>query len=135
MLEKTPQGKEQKMQERAVGGVLMTDSIKCLILPRHSLFLRIPVLFCWNWAASQHSPVWLRLSTRWRPGSSELEGEFELGWYTGHVDGLRICLETAPLSVITLDDGRCSVNVGTWAFWKGLRVGCAGTRVQGPRRV
>ena len=31
MLGKTPQGKEQKMQERAVGGVLMTDSIKCLI--------------------------------------------------------------------------------------------------------
>lgn len=56
-LEKTLQRKEQKMQERAVGGVLMTDSIKCLILPEDSLFLRIPVVFCWNWAASQHSPV------------------------------------------------------------------------------
>ena len=122
------------MQERAVGGVLMTNSIKCLILPGHSLFLRIPVLSCWNWAASQDSTVWLHLSTRWRPGSLELE-ECELGLYTGHVYRVRIYVATTPLPVITLDDGRMFCKCWHLAFWKGLGVGCEGTRVQGLRRM
>ena len=52
-----------------------------------------------------------------------------MGWYTGHIDGLKICVERAPLSVVTLDDGRCSVNVGTWhsgrvCEWAARRPGC-----------
>ena len=42
----------------------------------------------------------------------EVRGEFELGLYTGYVYGVRICVETTPLSVIALVNGRCSVNVG-----------------------
>ncbi|XP_055272751.1 uncharacterized protein LOC129549542 [Moschus berezovskii] len=35
-----------------------------------------------------------------------------------------------PLSVITLDDGRMFCRCWHLAFWKGLRVGCGGTRVR-----
>ena len=42
----------------------------------------------------------------------EVRGEFELGLYTGYGYGVRICVETTPLSVIALVNGRCSVNVG-----------------------
>ena len=41
-----------------------------------------------------------------------VRGEFEWGLYTGYVYGVRICVEITPLSVTTLANGRCSVNVG-----------------------
>ena len=64
-----------------------------------------------------------------------IRGEFELGLYTGYVNGVRICVEITPLSVITPDDGRMFCECWHRAFWKGLRVGCKGTRVQGLRRM
>ena len=42
-----------------------------------------------------------------------VRGEFELGLYTGYVYGLRISVETTPLSVKLLMMEECSVNVGT----------------------
>ena len=41
-----------------------------------------------------------------------VRGEFEWDLYTGYVYAVRICVEITPLSVTTLANGRCSVNVG-----------------------
>ena len=64
-----------------------------------------------------------------------IRGEFELGLYTGYVYGVRICVETTPLSVTTPDDERMFCECWHRAFWKGLRVGWDGTREQGLRRT
>ena len=106
------------MQERAVGGVLMT---RMLI----NMWLHPMPHFAWMQPFSEN-PSSLLLNLDCIPSftcvaapfhqveTKELGvwGEFELDLYTGHVYGMRICVAATPFSVITPDDGRCSVNNG-----------------------